>query len=117
MKVLKTKGGEMKKEILRLWWSSECGKYNPAGVAFFDEKFGEYRLKIDMHPETAYYLRPIMATDSKSFYRVESVIKSEGKFKGRRPVGDGWDSGNDIFINLWPYERSLLLKEGEFYEE
>jgi hypothetical protein len=45
---------------LLLWWlDKEKNKNLPAGVAFYDEKFGEYRLKLDIQPETQFYLRPI----------------------------------------------------------
>ena len=96
-----------------LWWfDTENKKYLPAGVAFYDEKFGEYRLKIDVHPDTCYYLKPVATNDGKSVWRAEVVIKSNGKFKFRRSVGEGYSddlTGGDIIVQFGPYSKLLVL--------
>lgn len=100
-----------------LWWfDKEQERYLPAGVAFYEESYGEYRLKIDVHPENQYYLRPILSTESGTQYRVEVVIKKKGKFKDRKAVGEGYTNQSthgDIFINIGPYTRVLILGRGE----
>ena len=52
---------EVKTERLFLYWKDDMThKMYPAGVAFYDEKFGEYRLKLDaLSDEKAYYLKPL----------------------------------------------------------
>jgi hypothetical protein len=45
-------------------------------------------------------------------FRVEVVIKRNGKFHQRRPIGEGFsspDTNGDIVMNLGPYSRKLLL--------
>ena len=116
------KSNVSKTETLKLWWyDKEEKQYYSAGVAFYDDKFGEYRLKIDMHPETTYYLRPVNVNDSQTYYRVEVVIKKNGRFKCRRMVGEGYSNkltNDDIFIQLGPYKKFLVLgKEGENHNE
>ena len=107
------KARAFKNETLKLWWyDKEEKQYYPAGVAFYDDKHGEYRLKIDMHPETMYYLRPINANDAQTYYRVEVIIKKDGSFKCRRTVGEGYSNkltNDDIFIQLGPYKKFLVL--------
>ena len=102
-----------KNETFQLWWyDQQTNKYYPAGVAFHDEQFGEYRLKIDMHPENQYYLKPMDSTNGHINFRVEVVIKRNGKFHQRRPIGEGFsspDTNGDIVMNLGPYTRKLLL--------
>ena len=104
---------EGKAEIFHLWWYDlETKKNMPAGVAFFDPKFGEYRLRIDVHPETAYYLRPISTNGERTYYRVEVVLKKEGRFAGRKVIGDGHqtpETHNDIYIHFGPYTKVLIL--------
>ena len=74
-----------------------------------------------MHPETTYYLKPLNVKDSQTYYRVEVVIKKEGRFKCRRSVGKGHSNkltNDDVFISLGPYKRFLVLgKEGVGYNE
>lgn len=100
-------------ETLQLWWFDDQAKKNfPAGVAFHDEQFGEYRLKIDMHPEGQYYLRPLNSTDDLVNYRVEVVIKKNGKFHQRKLVGMGLSgdkTNGDVIMNLGPYTKKLIL--------
>ena len=100
-------------QTLYLWWfDKEEKRYFHAGVAFYDEQYGEYRLKIDIHPENQYYLRPILSTGHEIRYRVEVVIKKGGKFKDRKTIGEGYSNEftqGDIFMNLGPYTRDLVL--------
>ena len=101
--------------LASLWWfDREEKKYLAAGVAFYDDKYGEYRLKIDINPETCYYLRPIASVEGKRLYRAEVVIKSNGKFKFRRTVGEGYSNDltdGNIIVRFGPYEKLLVLEE------
>ena len=68
---------EKVQSLVNLWWfDREERKYFPAGVAFYDDKCGEYRLKININPETCYYLRPIESIEGKRLYLVEVAIKN-----------------------------------------
>ena len=102
---------EKKVPALRLWWVDEK-KSSPAGVAFYNETFGEYQLKINILPDTAFYLRPVSWEEGGGQYRVDVVIKKGGKFKCRRPVGKGHSGVEDedkIIIELEPYTKLLVL--------
>jgi len=96
-----------------LWWFDKQSKRNiPAGVAFYDESFGEYRLKLDINPDTQYYLRPTGAQNEMVEYRAEVVIKKDGKFHQRKVVGVGYSSketDGDIFIDFGPFSKTLVL--------
>lgn len=96
-----------------LWWYEKDSNRNlPAGVAFYDDKFGEYRLKLDVHPETQYYLKPTGFQNEKVLYRAEVVIKKDGKFHQRKVIGEGYSSeqtNNDIHIDFGPYSKTLVM--------
>ena len=104
---------DKKTEKFLLWWMDPTtGKNMPAGVAFHDDKYGEFRLKIDALADTQYFLRPITTQDNQIYYRVEVVLKKEGKFYQRRSVGEGWktpETNGDVFINIGPYSKFLIL--------
>lgn len=97
---------------MRLWWvEPEISKSFPAGVAYFNSKYGDYKLKIDIHPGVPFFMRPIYTTDTKVFYRVEVLMKEDDKIK-RLQVGEGFSSestGDDIHIKLGPYTKTLIL--------
>lgn len=96
-----------------LWWKDEKNnKYYPAGVAFYEPSYGEYRLKIDLMPEVHLYLRPISTQNDVILYRVEVVIKKNGKFNRRTSVGEGVsnsEKNRDVIINLYAHCRELVL--------
>ncbi|MBK24510.1 MAG: hypothetical protein CME70_11000 [Halobacteriovorax sp.] len=104
---------KQKNETFQLYWfEPQSNKYFPAGVAFHDEQFGEYRLKIDMYPDNQYYLKALNSTDETVSYRVEVVVKKNGKFHQRKVVGEGYSSSQtngDIIMSLGPYTKKLLL--------
>lgn len=119
MTMIGAKGGEMTKaEKHYLWWLDRAtGNRTMAGVAFFEEKYNEYRLKIDFLTAIndgpgGFYLRVIGAIEDRVLYRAEAVRKVGGKFAGRFPIGDGYSSpeaGGEVHIQLGPFERTLLL--------
>ena len=108
--------GNQKVDVHDLAWvDTEKGRERQAaGVAFYEEQYGEYRLKLDMFPHNQYYLKPIGSKDGIVHYRVESVLKINGKFDRRRPVGAGYsgpESPNDIFIEFGPFSKILILSK------
>lgn len=109
---------EMKSEKYDLWWM-DCrnNRRYPAGVAFYDEKYGEYRLKIDFlqtiqdEPDQI-YLKPVGTTDDRLLYRAEGVVKKNGRFHSRRPIGEGYllkEGEDEVNIELGPFEKTLIL--------
>ncbi len=102
----------MRTESHQLWWKDTNGKHYPAGVAFYEPEWGEYRLKLHIHPELQLYLRPMSTENDIIRYRVESVLKKAGKFHSRRTVGDGIcysDKNKDVVMNFYPYSRELVM--------
>jgi hypothetical protein len=100
-----------------IWVDSQTGETFHAGVAFFNEEFGEYRLVLDA-PRTVLYLRPREVKNGQTFYSVLSVIENNGKFSHRVEVGHGYSGGepnNHIFMKLGRYsnQRLVLTSTGE----
>ena len=99
---------------LLLWWHDiESKKDIPAGVAFFEAKYGEYRLKIDIHPDTLYFLRPISSESDSVLYRVEVAIKRDEQIYQKRIVGEGFSSprtNGDVYLELGPYSKTLIME-------
>ena len=107
-----------KSEKFNLWWLDQCtDKRHYAGVAFYEEGYGEYRLKIDflqgvIEGARPIYLRMLGVVDERILYRAEVVVKNNGKYAGRLPIGDGYsskDTGGDVLVDLGPFERKLML--------
>jgi hypothetical protein len=108
-----------KAEIYQLWWMSrETGHRIHAGIAFYDDRYNEYRLKIDflqalMGDEDArFYLRPVGKIDDRIYYRVETIVKKNGKFHARRLVGEGYsstDTENEVYLDFGPVEKILVV--------
>ena len=94
------------------WFDPRTGSRKPAGVAFFDSEFGDYRLKLDFFPECQYYLRCLGGDGASVQYRLEVVHKNkDGKFLRRVPVGVGnvAPGNNEVRIIPFPFEKELLM--------
>lgn len=101
-----------KPETCYLWWlDAKHGTRSPAGVAFFDDQFGDYRFKIDFFPDNQYYLRCMGGEAGRVQYRLEVIHKNkEGKFLRRVPVGEGYsDPNGDVRIRVFPLDKELVL--------
>ena len=101
-------------ETHQLYWINEKtgGKF-AAGVAFYLEKYDEYRLKIDYFPESQLYLKTVGLHANQIDYRAEIVHTRQSKFIGRRPVGTGYlnrETKNEIHIELGPFSNKLILE-------
>lgn len=107
---------EKNKKLDLLWIDKETGQRFPAGVAFYHEDKGEYRLKVDaMADDKMVFLKPVMSENNEIKYQVEVVIKKNGKFLRHSPIGIGHSStqtGRYIFMDLGPFSRSLVLDMG-----
>lgn len=97
------------------WLDSQTGKKHPAGVAFYNEQEGEYRLKIDtFSDEKLIYLKPGALSDGVIHYRVEATVKQKGQFRHRAEIGVGSsdaDKGYPIFMDIGPFSRTLVLEQ------
>ncbi|MDB5036783.1 MAG: hypothetical protein JWQ35_311 [Bacteriovoracaceae bacterium] len=95
------------------WMNPVTGKRIHAGKAFYDERFNEYRLKIDETPDDKqFYLKPMGAAESEVRYRVEQVIKKSGKFHHREEKGDGYTSpetAGEVHIDFGSSMKVLVL--------
>jgi hypothetical protein len=101
-----------KKESL-VWVDSQPGETFHAGVAFFIEEFGEYRLVLDA-PRTVLYLRPNELRDGQILYSVHALIENNGRFSHRVEVGNGYSSAetdNYIYMKLGRYPNQRLVLE------
>ena len=75
------------------WLNPRDKKLRDAGVAFYNQQYGEYLLKVDEDDGKQYYLKAIGSADGQTNYRMEMVLKrSNGSFLRRQCVGDGYSS-------------------------
>jgi len=96
------------------WLCNETGKRYPAGVAFYNELQGDYRLKVDTFPEDkVIYLKPISMSDGLIHFRVEAAVRKQGVVLHRAEIGEGHaniESGYPIFMDIGPFARTLVLE-------
>ncbi len=80
---------KQKSERLNLYWlCSQTGRKHSAGVAFFNEEQGDYRLKIDVMPEDkTLFLKAVSSSDGVTYYRVEAAVKKAGREDRKNKVG------------------------------
>lgn len=104
-----------KSEKFNLYWlCSQTGKTQPAGVAFFNETQGDYRLKIDAFPDDKLvFLKLTGSSGNVIQYRVETVVKRAGQVTHRTQIGTGYsksDSGLPVFMDIGPYSKVLMME-------
>lgn len=102
-----------KNKLSTLFWHNQQTETRlEAGVAFYEENYGEYRLKIDLLPGNRYYLRPVSSSDEKIRFVVEVVLKKKGGLFDRKIIGHGYSRGvhnREIWIEFGPFERPLVV--------
>jgi hypothetical protein len=95
------------------WYCTESEKRYFAGVAFYNEDKGDYRLKVDMLPEgKAVYLKPSSVSEGVIIYRLE-MARKRGYASPRVSIGTGHshnENGYPIFIDIGPFNRTLVLE-------
>ena len=99
-----------------LWWEDKAsGVRTHAGVAFYNEKFNEYRLIPDslFGNKCQFYCKAIGAKDQGIRYRVEVVKTKRGNFWYRQKVGEGYshvtNTNGEIHLEIPPYSSGSLL--------
>lgn len=111
----KIKSKKMPKENLT-WLDPKTGSSFHAGVAFFDEEYGEYRLVLDA-PRTVYNLVPVEALDQTIKYKVHYPIHTNGRFSHKVEVGHGYSNPNtnhSVHITIGRYaSMRLVLSKSE----
>ena len=107
-------------ERFYLWWINEKTKKRyHAGVAFRNERFGVYHLKVDCYPGRRLYLKDYKTQDDKILFRVEESIRI-GVHRVRKSIGEAYSSREtkgDVEMILVPYfGAKLVLVLGEAEE-
>lgn len=106
---------KQKSERLNLYWlCAQTGRKHPAGVAFFNEEQGDYRLKIDVMPEDkTLYLKAISMGEDVTHYRVEAAVRKSGRVVHRAEIGSGYAKKEDstIYMDIGPFSRALILEQ------
>ena len=105
-----------KKEDL-VWIDTQTGEKFHAGVAFYIEEFGEYRLILDA-PRTVLYLKPQTANGDEISFAVHAPIEVNGKHSHRVEVGKGYSNdqtNHNVYMKLGRYagQRLVLLTSKE----
>lgn len=105
-----------------LWWVNQnTQKRFCAGRAFYSETTGDYALFINLLEASSnegrrdeIYLKPIQSTDESIYYRIEKVIRRDGK-KHRFCIGEAFKNEStkgDIQMNIEPltsYSKKLVM--------
>ena len=106
---------KQKTERLNLYWlCSQTGRKHPAGVAFFNEEQGDYRLKIDVMPDDkTLFLKAVSSNDDVTYYRIEAAVKKAGRVVHRAEVGSGYAKKEEstIYMDIGPFSRTLVLEQ------
>ena len=99
-----------KKENL-IWLNPETGATYHAGVAFYDEEYGEYRAILD-GPRTVFYLRPCESDGDEVKFKVLAPIIIRGKLSHKVEMGQGYcnpSTEGKIFITIGRYGAMKLV--------
>ena len=99
-------------EKLFLWWEypEENIRFN-AGVAFREDKYGEYRLKVDCYPQRRLYLKDLKTDEDKIVFQVEEC-KKIGDRHIRFEIGYGYSDSKtdgDVEITMAPHFDAKLV--------
>ena len=100
----------------RLWWEDkEAGVRSYAGVAFYNDRFDEYQLKLDslLGERRPFYCKVESFINESIRYRVEVVQRKRGRFWRRQRIGEGYshveETDGDIYLEIPPYNHGYRL--------
>ena len=105
-----------KNEKFNLFWlCTQTGKKTPAGVAFFNESQGDYRLKIDaLCDDKLIFLKITSMSEGLIRYRVESVGRRGPLNTHRTDIGRGYSDAcgsYPIRMEIGPFSKSLIMEQ------
>ena len=99
------------REHFHLWWHCpQTQNRDMAGVAYYEEGDGDYRLILNFFPDNVYYLKCIGADSDQCHYRLIAVKPRGGK-GSRFYQGDGIlnNKANEIVIQAAPFSKLLVM--------
>lgn len=107
---------DKKSEKFNLYWlCTQTGKKHPAGVAFFNDGAGDYRLKIDTMPDDKLiFLKVSSLNEGVILFRVEAAVRKNGRVTHRAEIGTGKadaETGYPVYMDIGPYSRQLLMEQ------
>lgn len=111
-----------KPETIYLWWLDPAtGKRYKAGVAFYEEGYGDYHLKIDRMVrnrfDDQYYLRASGGDETKVRYVMEKVIKDPvGNFKKKLEQCEAYfdpSTQDELIMTVPPFYMKLVVPINE----
>ena len=92
------------------WINPEDGATFNAGVAFYQEKYGEYKLILNA-PKTVLYLKAVEASEEKIRYQVTAPVFRRGQYSHREVVGYGYsnpETDGHIYMIIGRYYPNRL---------
>ncbi|MCT4642780.1 MAG: hypothetical protein N4A33_10845 [Bacteriovoracaceae bacterium] len=104
---------KIKQENLH-WVDPKNGATFHAGIAFYDERFGEYRLILD-GPRTVYSLKAFETTNNEVRYKVFAPVLIKGKFSHKVEIGYGYSNNGtngDVYMVIGRYGQMRLVLRG-----
>ena len=102
---------QTEREYFHLWWHCpQSNKRDMAGVAYYDDADGDYRIVLNFFPENFYFLKSIGSTNDQCLYRLVSVKPRGGK-GSRFFQGEGFlnKATNEVVIRTAPFSKLLVL--------
>ena len=99
------------KELFYLWWHCPVTENRDmAGVAYYNEDSGDYRLILNFFPDNNYFLKCMGGDADRLRYRLVSVKEKGGK-GSRFFQGDGFlnCTNNEVVIHAAPFSKLLVL--------
>lgn len=98
-------------ERFYLWWlCPQTQSRDMVGIAYYNEKDGDYRLILNFFPDNNYFLKCIGASSEQCRYRLVAVKERGGK-SSRFFQGDGIlnNETGEIVIQTAPFSKFLVM--------
>lgn len=109
------------KNINRVWWhDQQTGERDLAGIAFYNEKTGNYSLRLNFFPNTNYEIQVIGYKNEISHYRIVSFqTNKQGRRTRQFKQGTGFldEVSGEILIKTAPFNKYLIITPKDRYEK
>jgi len=99
------------KGLSYLWWHCpQTQNRDMAGVAYYNEESGDYRLILNFFPDNNYFLKCVGGDSESPRYRLVAVKEKGGK-GSRFFQGDGFfnNKTNEVVIQTAPFSKLLVM--------